>query len=477
MRRTRRIPLAGAHSASSRVGWLDGLRGVAALQVVFLHYACAFLPGAGLNRPALMHFRWEQAFMWTPLSFLLDGSSAVYLFFIMSGVVLTYAFSAGPLDIKTAILRRLARLGMPMVASTLFAGALFMLLPNAHRIAASFTRASWLSSVGPEIPTFSGVIHQLFLEGMLAGFANTTIIPAFAADLLSLAQSSKAYNSPLWSLHFELVGSLLVLLLVAIRAHATPLMYRVSCLVLTGCFLNSLLALFILGHAIAGWLRKPAAQRSSVVVGLSCLAAGIAICVADKLDIISFIGPFLPNPPLGPWNGTDVIQKTVGAVLVFLGIACLPGAQRILQTPVFRWVGKISFSLYLVHFPIMVTCAAALLTWCGRFMSYGASIALASTVGIAISLVAAVLFERCIDQAAIGFSRQIGRRPGTWIPRAAVPAAAYRDSATGRISRSAANVFPFVSGLKNRVTTKLTNPPTVPTSIGSANPIPRSTAK
>lgn len=404
--------LAGAHSASSRVGWLDGLRGVAALQVVFLHYASAFLPGAGLGAPDLVHFRWEQAFIRTPLSFLLDGSSAVYLFFIMSGVVLTYAFNAGPLNIGTAILRRLTRLGMPMVVSTLFAGALFMLLPDAHRIAARLTRASWLSSIGPAIPSLWGIMHQLFLEGMLAGFADSTMLPAVGADRFGLVPVSHAYNAPLWSLHIELIGSVLVLLLVAIRAKVTPLLYRVSCLVLAGCFLNSLLALFILGHAIASWLQKPAAQRANLVLGLCCVAAGIAICVADRLAIISFVGPFLPNPPLGPSNGTDVIQKTVGAVLVFLGLACLPGAQRVLQTPVFRWVGKISFSLYLVHFPVMATCATALFTWCCQFMSYGASIAVATAVGISVSMVAAVLFERWIDRPAIGFGRQIGRHPG-----------------------------------------------------------------
>ena len=43
-----------------RVGWLDGMRGIAAVQVVLLHYATAFLPGLGLHDRAMMHHRWEQ---------------------------------------------------------------------------------------------------------------------------------------------------------------------------------------------------------------------------------------------------------------------------------------------------------------------------------------------------------------------------------------------------------------------------------
>jgi|SRR5580700_1882571 hypothetical protein len=62
-----------------RVEYLDGLRGLAAMQVVLNHYTLAFAPG------------WVG-----PLGFFADGVAAVLLFFLMSGLVLTYSFERTP---------------------------------------------------------------------------------------------------------------------------------------------------------------------------------------------------------------------------------------------------------------------------------------------------------------------------------------------------------------------------------------------
>ena len=65
----------------TRVTWLDGMRGMAAAQVVLLHYASAFLPSMAFVNPALPHYRWESVVANTPLFFVLNGYAAVYLFF------------------------------------------------------------------------------------------------------------------------------------------------------------------------------------------------------------------------------------------------------------------------------------------------------------------------------------------------------------------------------------------------------------
>jgi peptidoglycan/LPS O-acetylase OafA/YrhL len=70
-----------------RVAWLDGLRSLAAMQVVLLHYACAFLPGLGFGNPRFIHFNWQLRIIDTPLGFLFDGTTAVYLFFLNAGSV------------------------------------------------------------------------------------------------------------------------------------------------------------------------------------------------------------------------------------------------------------------------------------------------------------------------------------------------------------------------------------------------------
>ena len=107
------------------------MRGIAAVQVVLLHYATAFLPGLGLHDRAMMHHRWERIIADTPLFFVLNGYGSVYLFFLLSGVVLTYSFARRPFVAVQWTLRRIIRLGLPMCGAILLGGILISTWPTA----------------------------------------------------------------------------------------------------------------------------------------------------------------------------------------------------------------------------------------------------------------------------------------------------------------------------------------------------------
>ena len=96
------------------------------------------------------------------------------------------------------------------------------------------------------------------------------------------------------------------------------------------------------------------------------------------------------------------------AILVFASVAHLQMLRRGLETPVLRWFGKISFSLYLTHFPVLFTVVAAAYTVEAAFVPYGASLAVSIVAGIAVSLAIAALFEHWIDRPAIRLSRAVG---------------------------------------------------------------------
>ncbi|WP_249190265.1 MULTISPECIES: hypothetical protein [unclassified Burkholderia] len=71
--------------------FVNGLRGIAASQVVVLHYGAAFLP-ALVRAESPVHFDWEQSASVSPMFLLAQGYTAVYVFFVMSGFVLGSAF-------------------------------------------------------------------------------------------------------------------------------------------------------------------------------------------------------------------------------------------------------------------------------------------------------------------------------------------------------------------------------------------------
>jgi peptidoglycan/LPS O-acetylase OafA/YrhL len=396
---------------TDRVGWLDGLRGIAAMQVVLLHYACVFLPAIGFHEPGLVHFSWEAAFIGTPLGFLFDGTSAVFLFFVMSGVALTYAFNTRPFAFGREVSRRLIRLGLPMATAILFGATLLSLMPNAHLIAGERTGSPTLLYMGPHGISAASIAHQITIEGLLAGFSNVTLLPPWVSEALHLVPRAQALNSPLWSLHYEFYGSLLVLVLVTLRTSPTRAIYPVGCIIvgLLSFSVANPLSLFLLGHVAAHRLPKFTGRLWQAALGVALAITGILMCSTDRLTSLSTsLGWLLPSRFLQP-DYVDSILKMTGVVLIFGGLALLPSLQKQLQRPVMRWLGKMSFSLYLVHFPILFTCVAANFTVLNRFLPYGTSVAIASLTGIAASLLVAIPFERWIDRPAIRLSRAAGR--------------------------------------------------------------------
>src|SRR6202011_2052171 len=73
-----------------RIAYLESIRGLAALQVLLLHFLSAFAPCLVFTPPpdAIV----ARTVHLSPLYFLYDGYSAVYIFFVLSGYVLTRSF-------------------------------------------------------------------------------------------------------------------------------------------------------------------------------------------------------------------------------------------------------------------------------------------------------------------------------------------------------------------------------------------------
>ncbi|WP_158931893.1 hypothetical protein [Acidisphaera sp. S103] len=53
-----------------RLGWLDGLRGLAAMQVVLLHYVFAFSPTMDSTYPLPIYDFWWRGLLTAPFIFL-----------------------------------------------------------------------------------------------------------------------------------------------------------------------------------------------------------------------------------------------------------------------------------------------------------------------------------------------------------------------------------------------------------------------
>jgi peptidoglycan/LPS O-acetylase OafA/YrhL len=403
--------MTGSPGDLPRLGWLDGLRGLAASQVVLLHYASAFLPAIGLRERNLVRYGWETAFIRTPLFLPFDGYSAVYIFFILSGVALSYSFAARPYAIAPSVIRRIIRLGVPMLVAMLLGGLWYSLWPEAHVVASHITGSvTWLGAVGPDSGAPTTIFHQVGLEGLFAGYQEVSLLPQRVQTFLGLLPLARSFDAPLWTLHVEFVGSLLILGLVALRQAIGRYPHLIVCLLLTGALLSSLLFLFIVGHLAAESLRSSPARRQTPVLGVGLLALGVLLCTTNTLGAMIWLHKFLPRPFIGHWAQPDVMQSMYGAVAIFFGIACLPRFQLMLTRPMLRWLGQISFSLYLTHFPVLFTLVSATFIVLVADMPYLLAAAVVTLAGWLLSLTIAAVFEALVDRPSIGFSRLVFRR-------------------------------------------------------------------
>ncbi len=99
-------------------------------------------------------------------------------------------------------------------------------------------------------------------------------------------------------------------------------------------------------------------------------------------------------------------QSEVGAMLVFGGVMLNYPLRKILAGRITQWLGKVSFSVYLVHFPILFTPGCLVFSLFAR-SSYALACIAEAVAGIGTTCVAAAIFEKNIDRRAVLFSKRI----------------------------------------------------------------------
>jgi peptidoglycan/LPS O-acetylase OafA/YrhL len=366
---------------------LDSVRGIAATIVVFYH-AILTIPGSFEDRLALRANGFDERFAWlylTPLRILVAGPAAVYLFFVLSGFVLTLSLGGGGRETyATFMLKRIVRIWLPFAVAILISAILASLLAHVSlRDASEWMHQTWtepvnlilvlkhLAMLGTAI-SLDNPMWSLIHEVRISFIFPFLVICAEKRPILLIITASAGF---VLSIVLQIDHSLSLL----IHSHITTLCY---------------LPLFVIGILLALNRRFIFRYFETLRVKIRIAAWILALIGLGYSPVVTSVVDRFNDSILLLVNGM------AAAVIIALTVTG-HRARHFLEKGPFLWLGKISYSLYLIH----VIVFAVLL----RLMA-GLPLPLLLPLCICVALIVAAIFQRYVEQPAAAAAQLIASR-------------------------------------------------------------------
>lgn len=318
-------PLQNPKGEGRRFHELDAMRGLAAVVVLGNHFRNMFYPAATFAHG------WQSVFLYP----LVSGRESVMFFFLLSGFVLSLPFLRGKTQPYWIFLRRrVLRIYGP------YLGALALALIGCAIWHSRLGSTGWRGATWSRQVDLKSVLqHVLFIGNY----------------------NYERYNTAFWSLVYEMRISIIFPLLFVV---ANKLKARYTLLIVAACTLVGVHAVqhqFLITFEYVGvfLIGVLLAKNLDMLNGLYRRQGTVQHILLALLSLLFYFGGhrIASAGPLWHLGDMPVVLGAVG--LLILGLNSVK-TSRALNSVIPTFLGRISYSLYLVHGTVLFAMAAAL---------------------------------------------------------------------------------------------------------------------
>lgn len=382
-----------------KLEYIEGYKGFACLCVMLSHFFAAFCNVWVTSLPERAHNgAWYETWIGTtPLNWFYNGNFGVRVFFITSGFVLSYGYfcTKSVEYLKKGAVKRYFRLVIPVVFINVATYCLMKFGLLYHQEAAMISKSyDWLAAFNNFEPNLLAALKEGLFENFFLNKAT--------------------YVGPLWTMTYEMMGSLLVFAFLALfgQDKIRYLLYVVFLVF----FRESNYSHFVVGMALCDMMvnqgnrMKKFREKKWAVALVAAVGVAFSTYPSGTDPSITIYRYFNLNQIMD----TVTVYHFIGATLLFLAILNSRGLQKFFELPLFAFLGKHCFGLYLVHWPVMMSLSSYIIVkYTGGSLSYYKVVAIDFVITMAVIVFCAVAVSKTLDKYSI--------RLGKWVAGKAFP--------------------------------------------------------
>lgn len=358
-----------------RVEWLDGFKGIACVLIFIHHFLLIFFPAVHYGEAAVSYAGgYDTMLAQSPWSVFVNGNFLVTLFCMISGILISMQTMRlqEKNNLSNIALKRYFRLMMPLLPVGFLVYILLRLGWFSNLEASTYTQSPWAALYYQGAISLPKFFRSVFIDTWFLG--DDTLSTAF------------------WMLSKLFYGTFLSMILsvVAWKYQKRTWVLYVAVAI---CFFgrSDLLCAFALGTLLA-WLFYHGSFFFNKIAGVPLILLGLILGAYPSgvvpHNFYCLLGDKIPS----------VDWHILGAFLTLYGLFSLPWVQRGLSIKPFRWLGKISYSVYLLHIPVLFAFTTTIFLQTKDRLGYLYSVGLSFVLSMIVLIVVSFLYNCTVEK-------------------------------------------------------------------------------